>query len=218
MSHVTVNPAILYWGTPVVLITTSNEDGSSNIGPVSSAFWLGHRCMLGLEHNSKTTINLRRTKECTLNLPSDEMIQQVNALAKTTGSEPVPDIKVALGYRYEKDKFGVAGLHEQASETVQPPRIRECPAQMEAVMVGEYEMMSSLPGEAKGFTLAIEVRVTRTYVLESLRLVGHENRIDPDKWRPMITNFQHLYGLRQRNGEESTLATIEEELYRLPDC
>ena len=171
--------------------------------------------MIGLEHNSKTTINLRRTKHCTLNLPSDDMIQQVNALARTTGSEPVPDFKIALGYRYEKDKFGVAGLHEQASETVQPPRIRECPAQMEAEMVGEYEMMSSLPGEAKGFTLAIEVRVKKTYVVDSMRMAGHKNRIDPDRWLPMIMNFQELYGLRQGKVGESTLVTIEEEMYRV---
>ena len=87
---------------------------------------------------------------------------------------------------------------------------------MEAELTGVYEMMSSLPGEAKGFTLAIEVRVLRTYVLDSLRLHGHVNRIDPDAWKPMIMNFQHLYGLKSGKLEKSTLANIEEELYRLP--
>ena len=148
--------------------------------------------MLGLENNSQTTVNLRRTGQCVLNLPSDSMIGQVNALARTTGTEVVPDIKIALGYRFEKDKFGAAGLTSQKSEIVNPPRIKECPAQMEAELAGEYEMMSSLPGDAKGFTLAIEVRVLRTYVLESLRLPGYANRVDPNAWRPMIMNFQHL--------------------------
>jgi hypothetical protein len=49
-----------------------------------------------------------------------------------------------------------------------------------------------------------------------LKMEGHENRIDPDLWRPMIMNFQHLYGLKSGKPEKSTLANIEEELYRLP--
>ncbi|KAK3071328.1 hypothetical protein LTR53_008833 [Teratosphaeriaceae sp. CCFEE 6253] len=215
-SHITISPAILYWGTPVVLVTTVNEDGSANIGPISSAFWLGNRCMLGLESNSQTTINLRRTGQCVLNLPSDDMVAPVNALARTTGTEVVPEIKISLGYRYEKDKFKVAGLTQQESELVRPRRIQECPAQMEAELAGVHEMMSSLPGEAKGFTLAIEVRILRTHVVPALRLGGHENRVDPDAWRPMIMNFQHLYGLKAGKPEKSTLANIEEELYRLP--
>ena len=82
----TISPPIFYWGTPVVLITTENEDGTSNIAPMSSAWWLGNRCMLGLGAISQTTINLIRTKQCVLNLASDNMAGAVNALAKTTGS------------------------------------------------------------------------------------------------------------------------------------
>jgi flavin reductase (DIM6/NTAB) family NADH-FMN oxidoreductase RutF len=52
--HVTSEPAILYFGTPVVLISSANEDGSSNLAPMSSAFWLGWRCVLGLSAISKT--------------------------------------------------------------------------------------------------------------------------------------------------------------------
>lgn len=172
--------------------------------------------MLGLANISQTTINLLRTKQCVLNLPSDDMVASVNALARTTGTKVVPDFKISLGYRYEKDKFGAAGLTPQKSEVVSPPRILECPAQMEAEMTGVHEMMSSLPGEAKGFTLAIEVRILRTHVVDALRMQCHENRIDPDAWRPMIMSFQHLYGLKSGKLEVSTLANIEEELYRLP--
>ncbi len=38
----------------------------------------------------------------------------VNRLAKTTGSSPVPPHKQAMGYRHERDKFGVAGLTASA--------------------------------------------------------------------------------------------------------
>ena len=53
--HVNSEPGILYFGTPVVLISTTNEDGSYNLAPMSSAFWLGWRCLLGLSGTSKTT-------------------------------------------------------------------------------------------------------------------------------------------------------------------
>jgi len=46
-THVTSELAILYFGTPVALISTTNEDGSENLAPMSSVFWLGWRCMLG---------------------------------------------------------------------------------------------------------------------------------------------------------------------------
>ncbi|KAF2230872.1 hypothetical protein EV356DRAFT_453078 [Viridothelium virens] len=216
MSHSVISPAIYYWGTPVVLISTTNEDGTPNIGPISSAFWLGNRCMLGLASGSQTSINLRRTKQCVLNLASDNMIPHVNALARTTGISDVPPLRVQMGYRHVKDKFGVAKLTPQESEVVEPPRIKECPVQMEAEMMGEHEMMGNLPGHLRGFTHAIEVQVLRTYVVDELRMAGHANRVDPDKWRPLIMSFQHFYGLRNVE-EKSTLANIEEEMYRLPD-
>ena len=72
--HVTCEPDILYFGTPVVLISTTNEDGSFNLAPMSSAFWLGWRCMLGLASASKTSENMKRTGECVLNLPSVELV------------------------------------------------------------------------------------------------------------------------------------------------
>ena len=75
-------------------------------------------------------------------------------------------------------------------------------------------MMGTLPGELRGFTLAIEVEVLRTYVVDEIRMKGHANRVDPDKWRPLIMSFQHLYGLKNVE-ERSTLADIEEESYRM---
>src|SRR5215469_946910 len=105
--HKTIEPTILYLGTPVVLISTVNEDGTFNLAPMSSAFWLGWRCMLGLDALSKTTQNLLRTHECVLNLPSDAEVAAVNRLARTTGSNPVPEMKLHRGYHYQKEKFRV---------------------------------------------------------------------------------------------------------------
>ena len=45
-------------------------------------------------------------------------------------------------------------------------------------------------------------------------MAGKPNRIDPDKWRPLIMNFQELYGLAPKKISRSTLAEFEEENYR----
>ena len=147
--------AILYFGTPVVLISTINEDGSANLAPMSSAFWLGWRCMLGLAAGSKTPQNMRRTGQCVLNLPSVDNVAAVNRLARTTGSDPVPQGKLARGYRYERDRFALAGFTPIASETVAPPRALQCPVQLEAVVEGVHELAGD-DAVLRGRTIAFE--------------------------------------------------------------
>src|SRR5437764_13595766 len=129
--HKTIEPTILYFGTPVALISSLNEDGSTNIAPMSSAWWLGWSCMLGLGAMGQTSENLIRTRECVINLPSEEQVTHVDRLALTTGRNPVPDKKRDWGYRWEPDKFGIAGLTPANSIEVAPPCIMNCRAQME---------------------------------------------------------------------------------------
>jgi flavin reductase (DIM6/NTAB) family NADH-FMN oxidoreductase RutF len=213
-THSIITPAIMYWGTPVVLVTTENPDGSANIAPISSAWWLSHRCVLGLASSSQTTINLLRTNECVLNLPSDDMASYVNRITKTTGTPEVPAFKQALGYEHCKDKFGLSGLTQQPSQLVRAPRITECPVQMESAMISNMELMQDLP-DRKGVLLAVEVQVLRMHIRNDLRMTGHANRVDPDRWRPLIMSFQEFYGLAPRVSVESKLATINEEHYRI---
>lgn len=211
--HSTISPAILYWGSIVVLITTENEDGTPNIAPMSSAWWIGHRCMLGLDASSKTTANLLRTRQCVLNLASDSMGEPINALSHTTGTEIVPLGKETRGYRHVKDKFEVSGLTPVPSDLVVPPCIKEAPVQMEAELVDVHSMMKDVPSLA-GAVLALEVKILRVHVEESLKMEGYENRVDAAKWRPVILSFQELYGLKDEKVVVSKLATINEEMYR----
>ena len=213
--HINSEPPILYFGTPVVLISTLNEDGSCNLAPMSSAFWLGWRCLLGLAAFSKTTQNMIRTGECVLNLPSVNEVTAVNRLALTTGSDPVPEFKLRKGYRHEADKFGIAGLTPMASETVAPPRVRECPVQLEASVTATHRVGEDNPAQ-RGFILCIETRIRRVHAEESIMMSGEENRIDPDKWRPLIMSFQQFYGLGPQL-QDSTLGTIPETMYRSSD-
>lgn len=213
--HKTIEPSILYFGTPVVLISTLNEDGTYNLAPKSSVFWLGWRCMLGLAAYSKTTQNMIRSGECVLNLPSVNEVTAVNRLALTTGSNPVPDHKKRMGYRYEPDKFGIAGLTPKKSETVTPPGVLECPVQLEAIVEANHRIADN-DSLQRGFIVCVEVRIQRVHVEESILLSGEQNRIDPDKWKPLIMSFQKFYG----TGAElhpSTLAKIPESMYRSPD-
>ncbi|UKZ81421.1 hypothetical protein TrVFT333_009193 [Trichoderma virens FT-333] len=198
MSHSIISPAILYWGTPVVLVSSENEDGSENICAISSAFWLGHRCLLGFGAESKTPQNILRTGQCVVNLPDDSLARHVNLLADTTGSENVSESKKDRGYRYVKDKWACAELTPQKSDLVRPRRILECPVQMECELAEAHQVMKDFP-DLKGVIVAIELKVLRTHVLDSIRMPGHPNRVDPDKWRPMIMSFQELYGLGEEN-------------------
>jgi flavin reductase (DIM6/NTAB) family NADH-FMN oxidoreductase RutF len=90
--------------------------------------------MLGMSTRSQTVQNLLRERQCVLNLPSPDLVAAVNRLALTTGHNPVPAYKVAMGYRYEPDKFALAGLTPAPSDLVKPPRVAECPVQLEALI------------------------------------------------------------------------------------
>jgi flavin reductase (DIM6/NTAB) family NADH-FMN oxidoreductase RutF len=209
----TIDPAILYFGTPVVLISSLNEDGSPNLAPMSSAWWLGRRCMLGLGARSKTPQNIIRTGECVLNLPSQELVAMVDRLALTTGSNPIPPHKAQKGYRYERDKFGISGFTAGTSETVGAPRVIECPVQLEARLERVHPLEEG-DKQRRGSLVGLEVQITRVHVHDDIRMKGTEDRIDPDKWRPLIMSFQQFYGLGPQL-QRSTLATIPEEMYRI---
>jgi flavin reductase (DIM6/NTAB) family NADH-FMN oxidoreductase RutF len=208
----TTNPAILYFGTPVVLVSSLNPDGSANLAPMSSAWWLGWRCMLGFGARSATPQNILRTGECVLNLPSAAMACTVDRLALTTASDPVPEPKQKRGYRHEAQKFERANLTPVPSEIVAPPRALECPIQLEARLTGSHRIAED-NAAIRGNLIALEVEIVRVYADSSLLVPGEPDRIDPDKWRPLIMSFQQFYGLTPRL-QPSTLATIPESAYR----
>lgn len=139
------------------------------------------------------------------------MVGAVDKLAKLTGSDPMPPHKRAMGYRFEKDKLGVAGLTATASQCVKPPRIVECPVQMEAVLEASHPF-GTRPDKASN-AVALEVRIVRAHIEESLLVPGLPNHVEPDRWRPLMMSFCQFYGLGERLSR-STLAEIPEEAYR----
>ena len=192
-THCVITPKILYLGTPVVLISTLNEDGTSNLAPMSSAWWLGMSCMLGLGTSGKTFENLEREKECVLNIPSDQMVDAVDRLALTTGKKDMPEYKKRMNFAYEPYKFERADLEAAPSDLVQPLRALACPIQLEAKVKNIYQL-----GEEEDGLATIEVSIIRTHASEAILNADKRHHIDPDKWRPLIMNFLEFYTLGER--------------------
>ncbi|MBE1445852.1 flavin reductase family protein [Paenibacillus sp. OAS669] len=184
-----IQPKILYFGTPVVLLSTLNEDGTTNLTPMSSAWALGNRIVLGLGEGGKGAANLLRCGECVVNLPDASHWEHVEKLAKLTGANPVPDYKQEL-YRFEHDKFSAGSFTPLASDVVRPQRVEECPLQIEAKVVNLYD--------TDGFTI-IEVEAQKVHAHEAIML--NEQHINPTAWNPLIYNFRHYFGLDQELGK-----------------
>ena len=186
--HRVVNPKVFYFGTPVVLVSTTNPDGSPNLAPMSSAWWLGRSCMLGLGARSQTTENLRRGSDLVLNLVDPSLVEAVDRLALLTGSPTLTPGKRDKGYRVEPDKFGAARLTPIPSDLVAAPRVAESPIQLEAVVRQLHDF-----GESRS-ARAIEVEVVRSHIREDLLVEGHDDHVDPIKWDPLIMKFTEFFG------------------------
>jgi len=190
----TIEPKILYFGTPVALVSSLNEDGSTNLAPISSFWALGWTFVLGLLDETKTADNLARHAECVVNLPEPELWPQVEKLAPLTGKNPVPDLK-AKQFHFEKDKFRAAGFTPLASEVVRPMRAKECAVHLEA-RVTQMHRIHGAKLEELGGGWAAEVEVLRVHVAEEY--VAGERYIDPVKWSPLIYNFRHYFRLADK--------------------
>jgi flavin reductase (DIM6/NTAB) family NADH-FMN oxidoreductase RutF len=184
--HVVITPSILYFGTPVVLLTTENQDGSPNVAPMSSAWALGQTMVLGLGANAHTAHNLTDRPDVVINLPAPRQWEAVERLAPLTGSDPIPVQKQAT-HRFEPDKFEAGGLQSEPSELVRPPRVAECPIQMEA-------RAARIQLDVTGTYLIVEARVLKVHADPRIVIPGSQH-VDPARWSPLIYNFRHYFGL-----------------------
>jgi flavin reductase (DIM6/NTAB) family NADH-FMN oxidoreductase RutF len=191
--HKVVHPKMLYFGTPVVLISTLNPDGTPNLAPISSAWWLGEFCVLGMSTASRTMENLAHRGECVLNLPSQDLVGAVDRLALLTGSDPVPPYKAKMGYRHEARKFEAAGLTPVASELVAPPRILECPVHLEARVLDIRRING---GESP--LAAVETRVLKVHIEEGLMMEREGDYVDPELWKPLMMSCCDFFGFGEK--------------------
>jgi flavin reductase (DIM6/NTAB) family NADH-FMN oxidoreductase RutF len=197
---VAIRPSVLYFGTPVALVTTIDEHGSANITPMSSAWALGDRLVLGLSGESQGCANLLRSSEAVVNLPDPALWPAIERIARTTGRHPVPAYKQALGYLHEPDKFGAAGLTPAASHAIAPPRIAECPMQLETRLLHARRTIAGPEDAAAdpGF-FVIEVQVLKVHAHAEIVVDGTQH-IDTGRWSPLLYVFRHYFGTGDRLG------------------
>jgi flavin reductase (DIM6/NTAB) family NADH-FMN oxidoreductase RutF len=177
-----IEPPVLYPGTPVVLVSSVNADGSTNLAPMSSAWALDKTAVLGLGIQGQTYQNLSRRPDCVLNYASAPLWRAVERLAPLTGASPVPTAKAAQ-FRTERDKFGAAGLTPIPGDLVTADRVAECPIQVEARVLDARPLTTGDGG-------VVEVAVLRVHV--------HPELAEPDlrhvrvaEWEPLFYVFRH---------------------------
>ncbi|MGE5828315.1 MAG: flavin reductase family protein [Micromonosporaceae bacterium] len=183
-----LNPKMLYFGTPVVLISSLNADGTTNIAPMSSAWWVGQSAMLGMSVNSQTVRNLEQRPACVLNLVDATMVDAIDRLALLTGRPDVPEYKRDRGYTYQPDKFTAAGLTPVSFGADVPRGVAESLVQMEGVVRTIHAI-----DDADSGLRALEVSVLRTHVEEGLLMADHPKYIDPLSWDPLFMKFTEYF-------------------------
>jgi flavin reductase (DIM6/NTAB) family NADH-FMN oxidoreductase RutF len=193
----TIAPKILYFGNPVALISSLNEDGTPNLAPISSFWALGWTMTLGLLSDTKTLKNLQDQPECVVNIPSPDMWRQVETLAPLTGRDPVPEDKRDR-FRFEKDKFAAGSFTTMPGEMVSAPRVKECPVQLEAITRSIHVLTGEPRIQKLGGGASVEVEILRVHVRRDFIVKDHY--IDPAKWQPLIYNFRHYFGLGEELG------------------
>lgn len=188
-----IQPSILYFGTPVLLITTRNPDGSTNITPMSSAWALADRVVIGLTGGGQGLANLQRERECVLNLAGQSMHEAVERLAPTSGRHPVPAWKEAMGYRHAADKFALAGWHAVPSLDVAVPRIAESPLQLEARL--HRATLQQVPSwrDSTGGYVTLELEICRVHAHADIVIPG-TSHIDTQRYQPLFYVFRHYFG------------------------
>ena len=197
MKTTAIDPEILYFGTPVAVLSTRNPDGTANLAALSSFWALADRFVIGLAPGGQTGVNLAREDECVLNLPSPGQWAEVERLGRTTGRPDMPAYKKEAGFRYERDKFGWSGFTPLPSELVSPPRVAECPVQIEARVVARHR--SVRVGEADPGLHYIELQRLKVHAQDRI-LNDEKRRIDIDEWSPLLYLFRHYFGKGRRLG------------------
>jgi len=151
---------------PIALVATMSENNGPNLAPFSFFNTFGANpptvafspSTRGRDGTRKDTYhNLVREKECTVQVVTYAMVEQVN-LASTE-------------YETGVDEFIKSGLTPIPSDLVRPPRVKESPFQMECVLEREVSL-----GDGKGSGNLMICRVLKFHVAEE---VYGEKGIDP---------------------------------------
>jgi flavin reductase (DIM6/NTAB) family NADH-FMN oxidoreductase RutF len=114
-------------------------------------------------------------------------------MAPTTGARALPRWKRDAGYRYEADKFRLAGWHASPSLQVRAPRIAECPLQLEARLTHQlFRPLDAWRDGAQGYAI-MELEVLHVHAHADIVVPGTQH-IDPLHYSPLFYLFRHYVG------------------------
>ena len=112
-------PGAAFYPNPVVLVSVQDETSESII----TLAWAGTSCSdppflsLGIRPNRYSNPILKKSKECVVNFPTSDMLEQVQLCGTKSGK----DI----------DKWKECNFTKTQSKEVTVPAINECPVNME---------------------------------------------------------------------------------------
>jgi flavin reductase (DIM6/NTAB) family NADH-FMN oxidoreductase RutF len=107
----------------VALITTCSKDGKPNVAAFSFLMPLSFNpkyVAFSIDPSRHSYSNLQEIKEFVVNIPTEFMLDKVWVCGSRSGREA--------------DKFSLTGLTMLESVKVRPPRIKECPVQLECLV------------------------------------------------------------------------------------
>ena len=123
MGRKNLPPSVLLFPTPLGLVTCRDEEGKPNIITLA---WVGvvnsEPPMIGISVRPSRYSHacIKRSKEFVVNLPSREMVREVDACGVLSGKET--------------DKFNTMKWTPVPADKVKPPLIGECSVQMECLV------------------------------------------------------------------------------------
>jgi len=115
----------------VVLVTTLNADGQSNVAPKSSISMMAFDpalLALGCNLGHWTARNILRTGEFVVNFPSDDLAPAVWRCHQLPHPRPIEAL----------------GLTARPAQAVNPPLVEECRAHLECVLFQEHSFGSEV--------------------------------------------------------------------------
>lgn len=102
---------------------------------------------------------------------------------------PVPDFQ-QHHYLFCDNKFELGNFTAQATDHIKPARILECPIQAET-QVAQINLRDDYA--------IIELKIVSVHAHSDL--IFDNDKIHPDKWKPLIYNFRHYQGLTETLGK-----------------
>ena len=154
---------------PIAFASTVDKEGKVNLSPFSffNVFSANPPIMIfsparrGRDNTTKHTLeNVKEHPECTINIVSYDMVQQMS-LSST---------------EYEKgvNEFAKAGFTEEKSQLVKPPRVKEAPVSFECKVIAVKSL-----GEQGGAGQLVICEVQLMHIAD--RILDENGKIHPNK-------------------------------------